>query len=98
MLKGIQGNIITTQCNACDTVKNTDVTGVVIPKGEWGDWRSYNVTCDACGAMEGFNLNIPVNDTDEPYAAGDLPENEEIQRYYVRLLIRMIRADYVTGA
>lgn len=92
MLKSIQGMDMITQCN-CGKEKTTDLTGVVISKGDFDQWDNLTVNCE-CGIAEAFNLNIPIDDTDEPFATGDLPTDEEIQRYYVRLLIRIVRADF----
>jgi hypothetical protein len=38
-------------------------------------------------------MNIPIDDTDEPFETGDLPIEEEVQRAYVRILMRMVRED-----
>jgi hypothetical protein len=61
---------------------------------EFGQYENLSFSCPGCQSSEIFNLNIPVNDIDEPFETGDLPESEEIQRYNVRLLIRTARADF----
>ena len=81
-----------TVCYKCGSEITIDLTGKIIEKDEWGNWKQFNVEC-ACGTVEGFNLNIPLDDLDEPFETGDLPLNEEIQRFYVRILQRLIRAD-----
>jgi hypothetical protein len=94
MIKSIKANTLITECRYCKTETITDLTNVVIGKDEFGKWGNLTIKC-SCGAGKVCVLDIPVDATDEPFETGDLPLEEEIQRYYVRLLIRMIRGDFV---
>lgn len=60
---------------------------------EFNEYQNVGLRCP-CGTKEVFNVNIPVNDTDESFQTGDLPIKEEIQRHYVRILQRLVRADF----
>jgi hypothetical protein len=93
MLQSLTGNIMTTICDHCGDEKITDLTNTVTGKDSLDQWECLYVPC-SCGSGQAFNMNIPVDDTDEPFATGDLPIDEEVQRYYLRLLIRMVREDF----
>ncbi|WP_079479729.1 hypothetical protein [Halobacillus salinus] len=97
MLKSIVDKDCHMKCNQCSLEYVENVNGVVKVYTEEGEYENLNVSCPNCGQLEVFNLNIPVNDTDEPFETGELPVDEEIQRHYVRLLIRMVRDDFVGG-
>lgn len=97
MLKGISGTKMTTVCNFCGHEQTTNLDGVVLRKNELDEYDNLNVVCPNCGSGEVFNLNIPADDIDEPFQTGDLPTEEEIQRYYVRYLMRLVRQDFVEG-
>ena len=94
MLKSLVNQIMTIQCNFCHKEFTTEV-----PKEnvrflpEFNQFENVSVQCPKCGAIEIFNMNIPPDDTGESFATGDLPIEEEIQRYYVRLLMRYVRED-----
>jgi hypothetical protein len=80
------------QCNNCQTQYESPYAPGVVLKflEEFNAYENFaSEPCPNCGTIELFNMNIPVNDTD-----GDLPANEETQRYYVRLLIRDAREDF----
>jgi hypothetical protein len=97
MLKGVNGTNIIHTCNSCGKENIFSTLGKKIEfSEELNEYINYPVSCE-CGAIEVFNMNIPVDDTDESFATGDLPLNEEIQRYYVRILIRLIREDFING-
>jgi phage minor structural protein len=86
------------QCKTCGFENNIDVTGVNKQYiAEFEEYENLAVVCPnpECKSIEVFNMNIPVNDTDETFETGELPVGEEIQRYYLRLLIREIREDFV---
>lgn len=95
MLKSIIDNTAEVHCNSCSNVIYFDLTNVELKYSEeFGEYENFAVECGICNTAEIFNMNIPVNDTDEPFATGDLPTEEEIQRYYVRLLQRIVREDF----
>lgn len=95
MLKGINGNVLTITCNNCKSENNFDVLKMKSTFSvEDNEYENLSFSCPGCQSVEIFNMNIPVDDTEERFSTGDLPQNEEIQRYYVRLLIRMTRADF----
>lgn len=94
MIKSIVGNIMKTECHKCGKEKEINLDGVVITKNEFDEWENFVVECE-CGSGVVYNLNIPEDDTDEPFETGDLPVEEEIQRHYVRILQRMVREDFV---
>lgn len=97
MLKKVNGRNMSMECNHCDNehTHKLPVDFVCNKNPIFSDeYENLAVTCPQCGALEIFNLNIPTDDTDEPFETGDLPVEEEVQRYYVRLLQREIRADF----
>lgn len=84
------------ECVNCEKTIITDLTDRTIVKNEEFDqWETFNVEC-SCGSIEMFNMNIPENDTDEPFSSEteDLPVEEEVQRHYVRILQRLVRSDF----
>lgn len=94
MLLSIINQTMNLKCNRCNkeyqnSVPNTPVKYIE----EFGEYENLSIQCPYCGTLEIFNMNIPPNDTDELFATGDLPLEEEIQRYYVRLLMRYVRED-----
>jgi hypothetical protein len=96
MLKGVKGNKITIECNNCKTEFEKNLTGVISNRlEEFNQYENLQAHCDNCKTFEIFNLNIPVDATDEPFLTGDLPVEEEIQRHYVRLIQRIIRKDFI---
>jgi hypothetical protein len=98
MLKSIMGTELTVVCDRCQNVFTDDCTGIIVRYNEeFGEYENYYVKCPQCGSIEFYNMNIPIDDTDEPFMTGDLPVNEEVQRYYVRLLIRTVREDFVNA-
>jgi hypothetical protein len=95
MLKAIQGNNMTVICNNCKTETNHDLTGKSSNfSPEYGEYENLSFLCSECDSVESFNMNIPIDDTDEPFLTGVLPIEEEIQRYYVRILMRIAREDF----
>lgn len=94
MLKEITGNNMTVICNNCNALNVYDLTSrESVFLQEFGEYENLNFDCPFCDTIESFNMNIPINDTDEPFATGDLPIEEEVQRAYVRILMRMVRED-----
>ena len=94
MLKDIIGDNMTVVCNNCQTENIFNVSEkTVIFSPEFNEYENLSFECPGCHTIETFNMNIPVNDTDEIFESGDLPIGEEIQRYYVRLLMRIARPD-----
>jgi hypothetical protein len=101
MIKGMINNQLINICGHCGFENTIDVSGKIqkyLP--EFNQYENLVVECpnSECKSIEVFNMNIPVNDTDEPFVTGELPLIEEIQRYYLRLLIREIREDFKTSA
>ena len=95
MLASVSGSQLDIKCNYCNHSFHQDVQDTTLPYlDEFQEFENLTVQCPNCQVMETFNVNIPENDTDEPYESGELPLKEEIQRYYVRLLIRLVRADF----
>jgi hypothetical protein len=95
MIVSLINGQLETECTFCGNIKITD-TSVMPPLkklDEFNEYENINIPCD-CGSVKVLNMNIPVNDTDEPFEMGELPLKEEIQRYYLRLLIREIREDF----
>lgn len=94
MLKEIAGNNMTVICNNCNALNVYDLTGrESVFLQEFGEYENLNFDCPFCDTIESFNMNIPIDDTDEPFETGDLPIEEEVQRAYVRILMRMVRED-----
>lgn len=94
MLKEIKGNNMTVVCNNC---KTENIFNVAARKSqhliEFDQFENLDFECPSCHSVEIFNMNIPINDTDEHFKTGDLSEGEEIQRHYVRILMRITRDD-----
>ncbi|SDO78776.1 hypothetical protein [Halobacillus aidingensis] len=97
-LTSIEGNIMTSLCSKCGNETTTDISNDVVGKDEFGFWKGYRVKCqtEGCPRIMFYNLNLPLDAEDEPFESGDLPLEEEVQRYYVRLLIRTVREDFVS--
>ena len=94
MLKEIQGNNMIVLCNNCHIENSYDLNGKRSKYlFEHGQYENLSFECPGCHSIESFNMNIPINDTDESFITGDLTVNEEIQRHYVRILMRMTRDD-----
>lgn len=94
MLKDITGNNMTVICNNCKAENTHDLTNRESKfVQEFGEYENLSIECPECESVEAFNMNIPLDDTDEPFATGDLPVDEEIQRAYVRILMRIVRED-----
>ena len=95
MLKEIVNNTLILICNTCKTENQHDVSTFESTfLEEYNEYENVSFPCSNCSSVEVFNMNIPVDDTDEPFSTGDLPVNEEIQRAYVRLLMRIVREDF----
>ena len=84
------------QCNMCDKLEEHDLPNSEKKfKDEFAEYENIEFHCPSCGGIEIFNLNIPEDDTDEEFKTGDLPVEEEVQRFYVRTLMREVREDFV---
>lgn len=95
MLNGINGTILTVKCDNCENENNFDVSEIKSSfSTEYNEYENVLFSCPICSSIEIFNMNIPIDDTDEPFETGDLPVDEEIQRAYVRLLMRIVREDF----
>lgn len=95
MLLSIENKTMRIVCNVCGTITDHDLTGVKsVFLEEFQEYDNLSFSCPGCLSSEVFNVNIPVDDIMEPFESGDLPPEEEIQRFYVRLLIRMTRDDF----
>ncbi|MBN8236825.1 hypothetical protein JF544_16320 [Halobacillus kuroshimensis] len=93
MLRVIKDNQAKVKCVNCGTVTNHDVAGLEVPfLEEFSEYENVVLGC-TCGTMEVFNVNIPIDAEDENFETGELPLEEEIQRYYVRILQRLVRPD-----
>jgi hypothetical protein len=98
MVTGMVGNKLTIKCGGCGKTLESDVSDIILPfVPDFKQYENLVIPCD-CGTLEIINVNIPVNDTDEPFRTGDLPLEEEIARFYVRSLQREVRSDFVEKA
>ena len=95
MLKNISENKLTIACNKCGETYYADVTGMVLEKTELGEYQNPVFECPHCEGLELFNVNIPADDTEEPVSTGELPIEDEVQRHYVRVLMRLVRKDFI---
>lgn len=94
MIKEIKGNDMIIGCNNCKQENNFNLSQKKsIFLEEFGEYENLSFKCPECQAVEFYNMNIPLDDTDEPFATGDLPIEEEVQRAYVRILMRIVRED-----
>lgn len=95
MLKSFQGHTLDIECNQCKSLYQENVEGITSPfLEEHGEYENLIFRCPVCQEYEGFNLNLPMDDADEPIETYEMPLEEEVQRYYVRLLILTIREDF----
>lgn len=93
MLKEVKESTVKVACIDCGSITAHDFSGLVVPYlDEFKEYQNVVLSCP-CGTSEVFNINIPVDAEDEKFKTGELPLNEEIQRYYVRILQRLVRPD-----
>jgi hypothetical protein len=98
MLKAIQDTKAIILCPNCNNETEHDLAGKrAVFLEEFGEYENIYFQCPFCPTVKAINMNIPINDTDENFASGDLPVEEEIQRYYVRILQRLVREDLAPG-
>ncbi|SEH78562.1 hypothetical protein SAMN05192559_104105 [Halobacillus karajensis] len=97
MLKGIRETVLEIECSGCGSVYYTDVNGITLKKNEFNEYQNLALKCTDCGDYELFNVNIPIDDIEEGIETGELPVDEEVQRHYVRILQRLVRADLKGG-
>ena len=98
MLKAIEGMKAIILCPNCNNETEHDLAGKTsIFLEEFGEWDNISFSCSHCPTEKIINMNIPINDTDENFSTGDLPIEEETQRYYVRILQRIVRQDLAPG-
>lgn len=96
MLKAINGMTATILCPNCKNEADHNLAGKSsVFLEEFGEYENIPFACPHCPTVKVINMNIPVNDTDEDFASGDLPVQEETQRFFVRIMQRLIRADFV---
>ena len=96
MLKAILDNKAIILCPNCNNETEHDLAGKTsVFLEEFGEWENVSFPCSHCPTVKVINMNIPTNDTDEEFKTGDLPAEEEIQRHYVRILQRLVRADLI---
>ena len=95
MLKSIQDKNLTIWCQ-CGTERVESAEGVSLKfLPEFGEYQNYmSSPCPNCGIVEGYNMNLPLDELEDEIPTYEMPEEEEIQRYYVRLLIRLCREDF----
>lgn len=94
MIKEIKGNDIIIGCNNCSLENHFDVSQRKSSfREDFDEYENISFECPGCQTVEIYNMNIPIDDIDEPFETGDLPVDEEIQRAYVRILMRIIRED-----
>lgn len=95
MLSAIKDDVATIKCGKCNNEFDVDLSNITCEfSDEFNEYENLYVTCEKCGTVEVFNMNIPVDDVDEDFKTGDLPVSEEIQRHYVRILQRLVRGDF----
>ncbi|MDL4842843.1 hypothetical protein [Aquibacillus rhizosphaerae] len=100
MIVGIKNRNVDVECDSCKHLYSDKAEAPGQVKKyleEFGEYENYIVKCPVCDYQETYNMNIPINDTDEPIATGDISEREEVQRYYVRYLMRLVREDLISA-
>lgn len=97
MITAIRGNQMTIKCPCgASRAENIDLE-VKTYDTQFGEYFNYMTgACPDCGTIEGYNLNLSA-DPDEEDTIDNLPTDEEVQRYYIRLLQRIVREDFVNG-
>jgi 5-methylcytosine-specific restriction endonuclease McrA len=92
MLINYQNNISTVKCNICE-VENThdlsDKTSIFME--EFGEYENLMLVCPNCNAIEGFSMNIPLEENME-----NMPQEEQTQRTFLRQIIQTIREDFIS--
>ncbi|MGP4061514.1 hypothetical protein [Halobacillus sp. H74] len=90
MIKSVKSTVITNECYRCGKTNITDVEGRVVPwNSEFQEWESFRISCQ-CGNKEILNLNTPLEEADL-----DQEEEREVQKQFIREIIKMIRQDFV---
>lgn len=93
MLKEVKDSQAKVECVDCGRLTSHDVTGIKVPYlEEFNEYENVVLGC-TCGTKEVFNVNIPIDAENENFETGELPLEEEVQRYYVRILQRLVRSD-----
>jgi hypothetical protein len=91
---GIKKSVLETKCR-CGAIQKTDVIGKVSKFiEEFGEYENIVVQCPACKTYELLNMNIPLDDMEDGVKTGDISVEEEVNRYYIRVLQRLIREDF----
>lgn len=83
------------KCESCGKMTYHDLSNVTCKYSEeFGEYENLYLECPNCPTIEGFNMNLPVDELQDDLPLYEMPLNEEIQRYYVRLAMRIVREDF----
>lgn len=95
MITAIRDNQMTIKC-PCGASRTENINlEVKAYDTQFDEYSNYMTgACPECGTIEGYNLNLSP-DPDEEDTIDNLSTDEEVQRYYVRLLQRIVREDFV---
>lgn len=94
MIKNVKGTKLFSTCRSCEKDIEFDFKGIELKYlPEYDQYENLPIQCE-CGVFEIFNMNIPEDEKDEAHLADIMPEDEKIQRRFIRMLQREIRADF----
>lgn len=84
----------TVACNKCGVEYTGDISSITLKfQEEFREYENLYFRCPNCPTVEGFNMNLPLDELDDEIPTYEMPVEEEIQRYYVRLAMRIVRED-----
>lgn len=93
MLVDFSNYIATVHCDKCGNINNFDFSNKISQYlEEFGEYENLPMPCVNCEQIEIFNMNLEIDEKID-----DLEIIEEIQRGYVKDLIRTLRADFREG-
>ena len=94
MLNQIKETVATITCDNCGTIGYLDLSEITckfLP--EFNEYENLYYICPSCESVTSYNMNLPLSELDDEIPTYEMPLEEEIQRYYVRLAMRMVRED-----
>jgi hypothetical protein len=100
MLVGIEGTLITVQCEWCKRLEEVDIKDKEVEFiEELKLWDSLYIPCQ-CGAVEGFNMNLSLKE-DKSLSLDPTIIDKEKEKYkeqfrLVKNLMKLVRKDLKT--
>lgn len=93
MLISFKDGIANTHCEGCGKISDFDLSNKICYfLEEFGEYENLPLSCTGCNSIEVFNMNLDVEENTENFEI-----TEQIQRDYIKDLIRSVRGDFVEG-